>query len=376
MNDIIIVGAGPSGLCAAKTFLQHDPAADLVILDARSTIGGVWSREQLLPTLRTNNLWGSIDFTDVPMDESFGIRPGQHVTGEAMHRYLGAYADRFDLAGRIRLETRVVEVRRREGRGGARGGDGPGWSVRTEDASPSGGARPGAVLECRRLVVATGILSVPQMPSLGGGAGAFGAPLLHFSDLGGRGGAAVLSDPDVRRVAVLGGGKSAYDAVYLAATTGHRVEWIIRRSGRGPAWVAPAHTRIGPFRAWREMLTVRRIVSFMSPWALPDYSGMGWLRRFLHHNVVGKKISQAFWGALHRGTTRDCKYKVDKDIAILQPENNPLWSDLYPLITHPPPSPSLSHTHPFLLPSALSPQAAGWHDRLTAHAGMGRKPGS
>lgn len=329
MHDIIIIGAGPSGLCAAKTFLQHDPGADVVLLDARQTLGGAWSREQLFPTLKTNNLWGSIDFTDLAMDPSrFGVQPGEHVPGEVMHRYLAAYADEFDIARRIRLRTRVVEVRRLGESGGSAAEKG--WAVEIEE-EPAGRPSP-AVLACRKLVVATGILSAPHMPTLKG-ADAFGAPLLHSANLGRRADA-ILSDPAVRTVAVLGGGKSAYDAVYLAATaeTGggdrasrRRVEWIIRKSGRGPAWVAPSHTYVGPFRAWRERLTVRRIVSFMSPWALPDFSGLGWLRWFLHHTYLGKKISQAFWGALHRGTTRDCGYKLDERIAILQPESNPLW---------------------------------------------------
>lgn len=311
MKDIVVIGAGPSGLCAAKAFLQYEPQGDIVVLESQSTLGGVWSKEQIYPTLKTNNLLGCIDFVDFPMDPSFGIKPGQHVTGEVMNEYLCKYAEKFRVADKIRFNTRVVEVRR--GRGDS------GWSVEIERGR-GGGTE---VLECRKLIVATGILSKPHMPALED-ADSFGGPIIHSSDLA-FGASKVLSDPNVQRVAVIGGGKSAYDAVYLAAKTGHKVEWIIRKSGRGPAWVFPAYTNIGPLKAWRERLTVRRISSFMSPWVWADLSGMGWLRRFLDTNPVGKRISKLFWFMIHHDTINDCGFESDRRLKILQPEKNPLW---------------------------------------------------
>ena len=178
-------------------------------------------------------------------------------------------------------------------------------------------------LECRRLIIATGVTNVPHVPSLPG-LDTFTAPWLHSSDLG-RNAAALLHDPDVQTVAVVGGSKSAYDAVYLAATTGHKVQWIIRRSGRGPVWVFPTHTWLGPIRAFRERLVTRRFFSFMSPCIWPDFSGLGWFKRFLHFTAVGKTISQKFWGAIHSDTLRDCGYRTDPRLHVLEPEQNPFW---------------------------------------------------
>ncbi|KAK3386831.1 cofactor FMO1 FAD enzyme [Podospora didyma] len=320
MIDILIIGAGPSGLCAAKTFLQHNAAANIVLIDAHSTVGGVWAAEQLYPTLRTNNLFSSPDFTDFPMDpERFGIKPGQHITGEAMHAYLSAYADHFGVLKRIRFNTKAIKVYRRDD-GSSGNHDNGGWDVEVQSSTGEGET---SVLSCRKLVVATGVLSVPKMPKIKGMED-FGAPLLHSCDLGSRVNA-VLEEPGVTRVAVLGGGKSAYDAVYLAATTGHKVEWIIRRSGHGPAWVFPTHTYLGPFRAWRERLVTRRVLSFMSPCVWPDYSGFGWLRDFLHVNSVGKFIAGKFWGAIHADTVRDCRYRTDQQFKVLEPELSPFW---------------------------------------------------
>ena len=316
MIDILIVGAGPSGLCMAKTYLQYDNTKDVVLVDAYSTVGGVWAKERLYPTLKTNNLFTSVDFTDFPMDQKrFGIAPGEHITGEAMYEYIAAYADHFKLTGRIRFQTKVIQVRQRFGKHG----DLDGWDVQVEKLD----TKSRTIMSCKKLVVATGILSVPNIPDLKG-AKEFRAPLVHSSDLGPEA-VSVMNNPDIKTVAVLGGCKSAYDAVYLAATTGHQVEWIIRKSGRGPTWVFPTHTYLGPFLAWRERLVTRRILSFMSPSIFPDFSGLAGVRDFLQFNSVGSFIRDKFWGAIHADTLRDCRYRTDDAFKVLEPEQGPFW---------------------------------------------------
>lgn len=311
MVKILIVGAGPSGLCAAKTFLQRDPDTKLLIVDSRGSIGGVWSQEQLYPTLKTNNLFSTIDFSDFPMEASrFGVGPGEHVSGEAMHGYLCAYADHFKLTDKIRLNTRVLDIRRRD----TTEEDDKGWDVTVDN---------GEIIHCEKLVIATGVLSSPHLPQIDG-ASDFNAPFIHSSSLG-RDADRILSDPSIKTIAVLGGSKSAYDAVHMAISTGHQVEWIIRKSGRGPVYVFPPHTMLGPFKALREKLTTRRFFSFMSPCSFPDYSGFGWLRRFLHGNPIGKAIARGFWTKIRASTVKDCRYRQDKAFNVLEPEQNLFW---------------------------------------------------
>ncbi|KAK1974466.1 cofactor FMO1 FAD enzyme [Colletotrichum cereale] len=307
--ETLIIGAGPSGLCAAKTLLQHDPAADILIVDGRASVGGVWSREQIYPNLKTNNLVTAIDFSDFPMDLArFGLEMEQHVPGAVMHEYLVEYARHFGVWDKIRLNTTVVRVTRPE--------DGGEWRVDVEEA---GSAR---TVTCARLVVATGVLTVPHVPDMRGSE-AFAAPIVHSSELGPQ--AHLFRCPEVATVAVLGGSKSAYDAVHLAASTGHKVRWIIRRSGRGPVWVAPAFTQLGPFRVWRERLVTRRICAFMSPCVFPDWSGMAWVRRFLHESAAGRVVSRAFWKLIRHDTINDCGYQTDERTKVLQPEQNQFW---------------------------------------------------
>lgn len=89
-HDIIIIGAGIQGLCAAHTFLSIQPTLSLLILDEKRTIGGVWAHQQLYPGLRANNLQGYYEFTDLPMLEAglagLGVSPRSTLRGRRFVR--------------------------------------------------------------------------------------------------------------------------------------------------------------------------------------------------------------------------------------------------------------------------------------------------
>lgn len=251
--------------------------------------------------MKTNNVRNRIDFSDFYMHDGFGIRPGQHVTGQVMHQYLQEYAQRADLIGRIAFESKVLQV--------SRDASGLGWAIKVD-------SKVEHILHTRKLIVAVGATNVPHRPSIRG-AETFNRPIIHSGELGKRGDALTAAS-STDSVAVLGGGKSAYDAVYLAASKGRTVEWIIRRSGKGPEWVFPSHTYLGPFKALREQLPSRRIVSVFSPCLWND--GMRWLRDFLHSTALGKKIAQKFWANIHLKTLGDCGMRSDEKTKVLEPE--------------------------------------------------------
>ncbi|KAI1609145.1 dimethylaniline monooxygenase (N-oxide forming) [Exophiala viscosa] len=305
MYDYLVVGAGPSGLCAAKTILECEPDADIKILDANNTLGGVWSKENIYPGLKTNNLRGGIDFSDFPMHDGFGIPQGQHPTGEAMHNYLEAYADRADVVRLIDFDIKVTEISPLE--------DDKGWRLKTALADHE--------YKTKKLIVATGITNHPHRPTLQGADG-FGGPIIHSAELGFKGDA-VFNNPKVTTIAVLGGGKSAYDAVHLAGKTGRQVEWIIRKSGKGPEWIFPSHTKMGPFSVPREWLTTRRILSFFSPCLWND--GFSKFRSFLHQTSIGMSIAQKFWANLHAATVKDCGMRLHESTRVLEPQTSPFW---------------------------------------------------
>ena len=54
--DVIVVGAGIGGLCAAKTYKELAPDTSIAIIESRATVGGVWSKQNLYEGIKTNNL--------------------------------------------------------------------------------------------------------------------------------------------------------------------------------------------------------------------------------------------------------------------------------------------------------------------------------
>ncbi|KAI9872575.1 MAG: hypothetical protein M1823_008137, partial [Watsoniomyces obsoletus] len=132
------------------------------------------------------------------------------MSGEAMHEFFKQYAQRFDVFRRIDFETQVLEITRLEHQ--------QGWNLKVQ--KPSGQED----LQTRKLIIATGVTNQPHRPHIEG-AENFDGPIVHSAELGKQSGI-IVKDPEIKTVVVLGGGKSAYDAVFLAAMAGKEVEWI------------------------------------------------------------------------------------------------------------------------------------------------------
>ena len=265
------------------------------------------------------------------MGDDFGVQVGKHVPGHVVHEYLTAYAKKWGLPQLISLRTTVSSVQKVEDDHGGH------WRLTIHSATSDHDENPaGSTMRTRKLVVSTGVTNNPHQPGIAG-AEAFDAPMVHTAALG-REQERLFKKPDVGTVAVLGGGKSAYDAVYMAACAGREVVWLMRQSGRGPGWIFPPHTNIGPFKVLREVretcvallsdrtdasvqkLVTRRIVSFFSPCIWGSVDGFGWIRRILHATRLGKLLSQMFWVNLHRSTLDECGYAKDERLRLLEPE--------------------------------------------------------
>ena len=198
-------------MAAAKGYHQLHPEKKLVVLEINSSLGGTCAKERLYPGLRTNNMLGTYEYPDFPMDsETFGTQPGEHMTGTVMHSYLAKYAEKFDILDKIRYRSKVLTAEHQDGREG-------GWilAVQTDSAETK--------IRTRKLILATGLTSEPFLPHIEGQE-AFGAPLFH--------GRHFLQHSDTlesaKTVTVFGGTKSAWDAVYAFGTKGVKVNWVIR----------------------------------------------------------------------------------------------------------------------------------------------------
>lgn len=260
--DVIVIGAGCAGLPAAKNYLQIEPSTSLLLIDANRSIGGVWAKENLYPGLKTNNLLGTYEFPDFPMHEGFGVKKGEHISGEVCHEYLRQYAEKFDLVKRTLLETKVKTVEKIE----------KGWNLTLQSAKDGGqdGQNQGTrLVTCTKLMVATGLTNLPAPIDILGSE-SFQPPIINFASFGANF-PTLLNDPSIKQVSVIGTGKAAHDSVYLLATSGKRVTWIIRKSGHGPAYMSPPYMWIGPFYCWIE-IAVRNDLAGI--WAYAYMNGM------------------------------------------------------------------------------------------------------
>lgn len=87
-RHVVIVGAGFSGLAAAKTYLEIDPSVNLLIVDADSGIGGVWSSSRIYPGLEYEVPTPMMNFSDFDIRKELGLGDWVDVSGEQINEYV------------------------------------------------------------------------------------------------------------------------------------------------------------------------------------------------------------------------------------------------------------------------------------------------
>jgi len=193
MPRIAIVGAGPSGLAAARALQRR--ALEFTVFEASRDVGGLWDidnpRSTMYESAHLISSRTTTEFAEFPMATAVDY-PGHRV----LKQYFSDFADHFGLREHIRFGARVESVTR----------DARGWSV---DGEPFDA-----------VILANGTLAEPSIPTF---PGTFSGELLHSS------GYRDASLFDGRRVLIVGAGNSgcdiAVDAVHHAAS----VDLAVRR---------------------------------------------------------------------------------------------------------------------------------------------------
>lgn len=210
---ICIVGAGPSGITAAKNLLDAG-FTDLTIFDRGSEVGGNWvfdAESGHSSVFETTHIISSRQYSqydDYPMPASYPDYPGHR----ELAAYFQGYARRFGLYPHIRFRT-LVERCERERDGGWR------VTVRTE-----GGATE--TTSFHQLVVCNGHHWEPRWPDY---PGEFTGEYLHSHDF-------KRAEPfRGRRVLVIGGGNSACDCAVETSRVSERTDLSWRRG----YWIVP-----------------------------------------------------------------------------------------------------------------------------------------
>ncbi|KAF6800309.1 flavin-binding monooxygenase-like family protein [Colletotrichum sojae] len=306
--DCVVVGAGWYGLGAAKQYHCTQPGSSLVIFDSQASLGGTWADERIYPGLKSNNLLGTFEYPDFPMDtETFGVHPREHVPGETVARYITAYAKKFAIADKVRSGHKVVAAEHQDTVEG-------GWVLTVLDPS-----QEEKKVFTRRLIIATGLTSEPWLPHFEGQE-SFGGKIFHGKHF--QQNADTLKT--AKTVTIFGATKFAWDAAYAYATAGVKVNWIVRSSGHGPCWIAPAF--VTPLKKWLEKLANTRMLTWFSPCVWGDADGYAGVRNFFHRTAVGRTIVDSFWKVLGGDVITLMEYDSHPDTAKLKPWTEPMFT--------------------------------------------------
>jgi len=294
----------------AKTYLEAtlETAPKVVLMDYASSIGGTWATERLYPGLKTNNIVGSYEFSDYPLNlQKYDLKPGQHIPGTVVHDYLSTFVDEYDLNHCIRFETKVDAATLQD--------DGEWLIDYTVDSKTKLQKSRTGQLVANKLVVATGLTSEPFVPDFPG-KDTFKGNLFHAKELKFR------SDDltNSKNVVVIGGNKSAWDVCYAAALAGAQVHMVIRPSGGGPSWVWPAPSPNSKVRLAPMSLT--RYFTWFDP--IPFGGVSTTARDLLHRTVLGRIICWLFWAMLDRYVQNTNGYHESDLLGMLKP-----WTSIY-----------------------------------------------
>jgi cation diffusion facilitator CzcD-associated flavoprotein CzcO len=273
---VIVVGGGFYGISAVRTYLQLNPDVSILLLDNGSTIGGVWSKSRVYPHLYANQPSPMFEFPDLSMKEALGVEDWTDLSGKDIAEYTQIYADKFGVTKHCRLNTQVLKIDRH-----ANGS----WSVFTTDTRD---ANKKEELRCSKLIMAMGHASNPRIPQ-DIDTSNYDGQVFHMKDFAVRY-SAILKNPAVKNITVVGGSKSAWEAAGLFALEGKHVNWLIR-DGVGPALMPRA--RPDGKKHMAEGKNVRALAAMAPNSTNPE----NWLTRFLYggKNWFGRWFAANFW---------------------------------------------------------------------------------
>jgi hypothetical protein len=209
----LVIGAGSSGLTAAKNLRERGHAVDVV--EREPDVGGNWNAAAVSSRVyASTHMISSKPFTQFP-DFPMPDDDPDYLHHTQVHRYLGRYARHFGLDAVLELRTEVESCTPL---------DGGGWEVTVHGA----GGR--AVRRYGTLVVANGHNWFPKWPTYPG-QDTFTGTILHSADY------RSADQLAGKRVVVVGAGNTGCDVAVEAAQRATAAYHSTRRA----YWYAPKY---------------------------------------------------------------------------------------------------------------------------------------
>lgn len=157
-SEILVVGAGPSGVCLAIQ-LKRNGFDDFIVLEKAGDVGGTW-RDHVYPGL-------TVDVPTVYYSYSFELNPDWsnfYAPRKELYAYFRHCAEKYGVLPHMRFNKTVA--------------DSEYDAARNCWVTHLGG---GEVMTSRYLISATGFLNIPKLPEIKG-IETFAGKLLHTSD--------------------------------------------------------------------------------------------------------------------------------------------------------------------------------------------------
>lgn len=256
---VCVIGAGPSGIAAAKNCLEF--GLEVVLFEKNDKVGGNWvfnaatghSSVYENTHIISSKVWS--EYEDFPMPAEYP----EYLHHSQLQAYFESYARHFGVYGQIRFRHTVRQVTRAE--------DGR-WRV--EYADDQGVER---TEQFEYLMVANGHHWDPRYPTY---PGAFSGRFMHSHDFKG-----VTDDWRGKNVLVIGAGNSGCDVAVETARVARKVclsmrspQWFVPKfifgvpadvfAARTPRWI-PAR-----FRQWAMTLLLRLLQGPYRTYGLPE----------------------------------------------------------------------------------------------------------
>lgn len=257
-KSVCVVGAGPSGLVAAKNLLHHASSGfSVTVFDPQPRIGGLWPSEKtdgsglVHPLMVANQSRNTVQFSDLAWQEDEPQLPRAWQVGRYLQRYLAKYCAFEEERFRLRLGWKVEKAVPLDDKEGRR------WVV---TAKSTDGLVDTA--EYDYLLIASGFFGQPAVPDVPGLKDAQSIPVIHSSryrDLetllphtDGKGGKILVVGGQMSGVEIAGTIASHLSSATntpgqkgLAGANQYTVHHVIQR----PIWVFPLFTTPTPGRA-------------------------------------------------------------------------------------------------------------------------------
>ena len=210
--DVVIVGAGLSGIGAAVHLQERCPDKTFALLESRDAVGGTWDLYRY-PGIRSDSDMHTLGYSFKPWREAKSIADGPSIL-----RYVNETAEEHDVRKHIHFNRRLVAARWSS--------EAARWTLDVEDTTGAALAEP---VTCNFLLMCSGYYSydAPHRPAFEGEED-FEGPMFHPQhwpeDL----------DCSGKRVVVIGSGATAMTVVPAIARDAEHVTML----QRSPTYVA------------------------------------------------------------------------------------------------------------------------------------------